>query len=139
LKQVLAEKINSLIELKDVDLEINPLKVYETMVATIEEETGSLPDYLPRAVTAEVAQENEQVQAIIAPRLKMLTEIATSFLTTIIEGLEEAPYGIRWICKQIRSLSRRKYPEAQDQTICTLIFPSLHQSRNCHATVLHAH
>ncbi|CRG85263.1 GTPase-activating protein [Talaromyces islandicus] len=121
LKHVLAEQINSLIELQDVDLEINPLKVYENMVQQIQEDTGSLPDYLPRAVTGEVAAENEQVQAIIAPRLKMLTDIANTFITTIIDGLEDAPYGIRWICKQIRSLSRRKYPDAQDQTICTLI------------------
>lgn len=121
LKQVLADQINSLIELNDVDLEINPLKVYETMVQQIEASTGSLPPYLQRSVTAEVAAENEQVQQIIAPRLKMLTDIANTFLETIIEGLEETPYGIRWICKQIRSLSRRKYPDAQDQTICTLI------------------
>lgn len=121
LKHVLADQINSLIELQDVDLEINPLKVYESMVQQIEEDTGRLPDYLARSVTAEVAAENEQVQAIITPRLKMLTDIANGFLNTIIEGLEDAPYGIRWICKQIRSLSRRKYPDAQDQTICTLI------------------
>lgn len=121
LKQVLADQVNSLIELRDVDLEINPLKVYESMVKQIEEDTGSLPQYLQRSVTAEVAAENEQVQAIIAPRLKMLTDIANTFLNTIIDGLEETPYGIRWICKQIRSLSRRKYPDAQDQTICTLI------------------
>ncbi|KAK2802223.1 hypothetical protein FQN50_007403 [Emmonsiellopsis sp. PD_5] len=121
LKQVLAQQINSLIELNDVDLEINPLKVYESMVQQIEASTGSLPSYLQKSVTAEVAAENEQVQKIIAPRLKMLTDIANTFLETIIEGLEETPYGIRWICKQIRSLSRRKYPDAQDQTICTLI------------------
>ena len=121
LKEVLRDKINSLIELKEVDLEINPLKVYETMLDKIQEESGSLPDYLPRGVTAEQAAENAQVQQIIAPRLKMLTDIATNFLETIIEGLDQTPYGIRWICKQIRSLSRRKYPDAQDQTICTLI------------------
>src|SRR3989440_9107902 len=121
LKEVLSEKINSLIELNDVDLEINPLKVYETMVKEIEAEKGALPPHLPKSVTAEVAAENEQVQSIIAPRLKMLIDIANGFLTTIIDGLEETPYGIRWICKQIRSLSRRKYPDAQDQTICTLI------------------
>lgn len=51
----------------------------------------------------------------------MLTEIAEGFLSTIIEALEDVPYGIRWICKQIRNLSRRKYPDAQDQSICTLI------------------
>jgi Ras GTPase-activating-like protein IQGAP2/3 len=121
LKEVLSEKINSLISLEDVDLEINPLKVYDNMVKQIEADTGSLPDDLQRSVTAEGAADNEQVQAIIAPRLKMLTEIAEGFLSTIIDGLHETPYGIRWICKQIRSLSRRKYPDAQDQTICTLI------------------
>ncbi|KAI9754077.1 MAG: MutS-like protein [Chaenotheca gracillima] len=121
LKEVLAERINSLIDLRDLDLEINPLKVYQTMVAKIEEDTGTLPASLPKAVTAEQAAENDKVQAIIEPRLTLLTEIATKFLTTIIEGLEQTPYGIRWICKQIRSLSKRKYPDAQDQVICTLI------------------
>ncbi|KAK5446404.1 RasGAP protein [Exophiala xenobiotica] len=122
LKEVLADKINSLTELSDVDLEINPLKVYEAMVKQIEEDNnGVLPEDLPRSVTAEFAAENAQVQAIIVPRLKMLTEIAEGFLSAIIDCLEETPYGIRWICKQIRNLSRRKYPDAQDQAICTLI------------------
>jgi Ras GTPase-activating-like protein IQGAP2/3 len=121
LKVVLADRINALIEMKDVDLEINPLKVYEKMVSEIEERDGALPPNLPRAVTAEQAAENETVQKIIAPRLTKLMELANQFLTTIIEGLDETPYGIRWICKQIRSLSKRKYPDAQDQTICTLI------------------
>ncbi|KAK1451399.1 GTPase-activator protein for Ras-like GTPase [Colletotrichum melonis] len=113
--------MTTLIELKDLDLEINPLKVYERMIEQIEEDTGSLPASLPKGVTAEQAAENPQVQAIIEPRLTMLTEIANGFLTTIIDGLDEAPYGIRWICKQIRSLTKRKYPDANDQVICTLI------------------
>lgn len=121
LRTVLAERINSLIELQDLDLEINPLKVYERMCKQIEEETGSLPPDLPRGITGEQAAENPQVQAIIEPRLTMLTEFANGFLGTIIDGLSEAPYGIRWICKQIRSLTKRKYPEANDQVICTLI------------------
>lgn len=81
----------------------------------------------------------------------MLMEIANSFLLTIMNSLESVPYGIRWICKQIRSLTRvslsfsrvracmyisraltdgltcdarkpqRKYPEANDYAICSLI------------------
>lgn len=76
------------------------------MVTQIEEETGTLPPNLPRGVTPEVAAANLDVQAIIAPRLTMLMEIANSFLLTIIESMETVPYGIRWICKQIRSLTR---------------------------------
>ncbi|KAF8968112.1 Rho GTPase activation protein [Flammula alnicola] len=121
LKSVLAERINSLIEHKDLNLEINPVKVYEQMINQIEEETGSLPPNLPRGVAPEIAAENPDVQAIIAPRLTMLMEIANSFLLTIIESMESVPYGIRWICKQIRSLTRRKYPEATDYAICSLI------------------
>jgi len=121
LKVVLAERINALVELKDLDLEINPLKVYEKMVTDIEMRDGQLPPDLPKSVTAEEAAENISVQQIIEPRIKMLMDIGNSFLDTIIQGLEETPYGIRWICKQIRSLSKRKYPDAQDHTICTLI------------------
>ena len=121
LKTVLADRINGLIELKDLDLEINPLKVYEGMLAQIEEDGLPLPSNLPRGVTNEEAAANPQVQAIIEPRLTMLMDLADGFLTTIIDGLEETPYGIRWICKQIRSLTKRKYPDANDQVICTLI------------------
>jgi Ras GTPase-activating-like protein IQGAP2/3 len=121
LKTVLADRIDSLIQLRDLDLEINPLKVYERMIEQIEEDTGKPPPNLPKGITGEQAAENPQVQAIIEPRLTMLTEIANGFLNTIIDGLEEAPYGIRWICKQIRSLTKRKYPDANDQVICTLI------------------
>jgi len=106
LKSVLAERINSLIEHKDLNLEINPLKVYEQMTNQIEEDTGSLPENLPKGVTPEEAAANSDVQAIIAPRLTMLMEIANSFLVTIIDSMEAVPYGIRWICKQIRSLTK---------------------------------
>ena len=121
LKEVLSVKINSLIELDDMDLEINPLKVYESMVKQIEDSAGTLPEDLPRSVTAEFAAEHPQVQAIIGPRLKTLSDLAEGFLDEIIVAVEEAPYGIRWICKQIRNLSRRKYPDARDEAICTLI------------------
>lgn len=76
------------------------------MVQQIEEDTGTLPASLPRGVAPEVAANNADVQAIIVPRLTMLMEIANTFLATIIESMESVPYGIRWICKQIRSLTR---------------------------------
>ncbi|KAF9430761.1 glyceraldehyde-3-phosphate dehydrogenase 1, partial [Podila epigama] len=121
LKTVLSERINSLIEHKGLNLEINPLKVYEQMINEIEENTGSLPPHLPRGVPPEVAAANPDVQAIIDPRLSRVMDIANLFLDTILESIEQVPYGIRWICKQIRSLTKRKYPDATDFSICSLI------------------
>lgn len=120
LKSVLSEKINQLIEKSHVNLQINPLKVYDEIVVAMELE-GTLPANFPRAVTPEIAAANSQVQTIIEPRITALMEIANQFLSTIIESLDQVPYGIRWVCKQIRSLTRRKYPEATDTAISSLI------------------
>jgi Ras GTPase-activating-like protein IQGAP2/3 len=76
------------------------------MITQIEEDQGTLPPNLPRGISPEAAAENKDVQTIIAPRLNMLMEIANTFLLTIIESMDSVPYGIRWICKQIRSLTR---------------------------------
>ncbi|KAL0145731.1 IQ domain-containing protein [Mucor lusitanicus] len=121
LKSVLSDKINNLLEHKDLNLQINPLKVYDELVQKMEQEQGGLPDGFPRSVTAEIASANPTVQEMIRPRLKTLMDIANSFLTTIINSLDQVPYGIRWICKQIRSLTKRKYPDATDHAISSLI------------------
>ncbi|CAJ0753885.1 23424_t:CDS:10 [Entrophospora sp. SA101] len=104
LKSMLSERINNLIEHKDLNLEINPLKVYEQVVKKYEEENGFLPPDLPRSVTTEVAAANPEVMKIIQPRMKMLIEIANKFLITIIESIEQ-----------------RKYPNATEIAICSLI------------------
>ena len=124
------------------------------MLDQIQDETGSLPDELPRRVPPEVAAANPDVQAIIAPRLTMLVEIANSFLLTILDSIETVPYGIRWICKQIRSLTRVRLASAGLTDAAAqiprghrlrhllpnrrLLLPPLRQPGDRHATRLHA-
>ncbi|OAD02430.1 hypothetical protein MUCCIDRAFT_144275 [Mucor lusitanicus CBS 277.49] len=120
LKSVLSKSINQLIDQKDLNLQINPLKVYDELIATKSRE-GTLPPGFVKSVTPEIAAENSDVQAIIQPRLEKLIETANGFLSTIIDSLETIPYGIRWICKQIRSLTKRKYPQATESAISSLI------------------
>lgn len=120
LKSVLSKRINELIDQKDLNLQINPLKVYDELIAE-KSQQGALPPNFVKSVTPEIAAENSDVQAIIKPRLEKLIETANGFLSTIIESLESIPYGIRWICKQIRSLTKRKYPHATESAISSLI------------------
>ncbi|KAJ3311412.1 glyceraldehyde-3-phosphate dehydrogenase 1 [Boothiomyces sp. JEL0838] len=120
LKSILSERVNKLIGLHDLDLEINPVKVYDQMVQDIENATNQ-PTNLPKSVSAEEAARNPDVQAIIAPRVKTLMEIGASFLSIIMSSIDQVPYGIRWICKQIRSLAKRKYPDSTEAQKCSLI------------------
>lgn len=121
LKLVLAERINSLIAHEDLNLEINPLKVYEHMVDDIRSQTGVEPAGLPRSIAPEDVSTNKDVINVMKPRYKILMDVANAFLDTIIENLNNIPYGIRWICKQIKHLTKRKFPDASDQIICSLI------------------
>ncbi|RCH78560.1 glyceraldehyde-3-phosphate dehydrogenase 1, partial [Rhizopus stolonifer] len=102
LKSVLSERITSLVQDAEINLEINPVKVYDQLMD------------LPKGVTPEDAAANQEVQEIIQPRLEKLMELAENFLDLILSSVASVPYGIRWICKQIRSLTKRKSPDASE-------------------------
>ncbi|KAG1443251.1 hypothetical protein G6F56_010743 [Rhizopus delemar] len=109
LKSVLSERITSLVQDAEINLEINPVKVYDQLMD------------LPKGVTPEDAAANQEVQEIIQPRLEKLMELAENFLDLILSSVASVPYGIRWICKQIRSLTKRKSPDASEYSVCSMI------------------
>lgn len=112
LRSCLSEPLNKIIERRDLNLEILPLKVYAELGLGKDDDSSITPDE---------AYNHPQVQAVTRPRLKQLEILATDLLRTIIASLPAIPYGIRWICKQIRLLTRRKYPTASDTAVCSLI------------------
>jgi Ras GTPase-activating-like protein IQGAP2/3 len=120
LKTALTTVLTKITSDSDVCLEINPLKVYETYVNDYESKNGKQCP-LPKKVTAEEAALQPIIKDIIKPRLKQLHELATSFINSIIASIDTVPYGIRWICKQIRDLSKEKFPTATREQVCSLI------------------
>eukprot|EP01101_Sappina_pedata_P000648 TRINITY_DN10846_c0_g1_i1.p1 TRINITY_DN10846_c0_g1~~TRINITY_DN10846_c0_g1_i1.p1 ORF type:complete len:756 (+),score=287.52 TRINITY_DN10846_c0_g1_i1:30-2297(+) len=121
LKLTLTPVLQQITSHPDLILEVNPLKVYETMINEIESKTGQQVTDLPRKTTPEEAALNPRVQEIIAPRFKKLGELAETFLDAIILSMEQVPYGIRWICKQIKELTKAKFPEVSFEQCCSLI------------------
>jgi len=120
LKNALSKILFGLAEDNQLDLEVNPIKVYEQVINEEESETGK-PSELPRKVTEDVAAANEAVQKKIPNRLAKLQQIAEQFLETIISSKDIVPYGIRWICKQIRLLTKAKFPQATKYEVSSLI------------------
>ena len=120
LKQVLTGVLTQLTSAQDLVLEINPLKVYETMLNQRESQTGQASN-LNRKPSAEEAAANSDVQAIITPRIKKLGEIADQFISAFISSLDLVPYGIRWICRQISLLTREMFPSATREQSLSLV------------------
>lgn len=120
LKNTLTSVLKEITSQPDLILEINPSKVYETYINWYETQTGSRCQ-LPRKVSAEVAADNVEVKKIIGPRINQLQEIADKFLNRLISSADQVPYGIRWICKQIRELVKEKFPQATREQSCSLI------------------
>lgn len=119
LKSVLSGRIYHLANYENEDLEIQPVKIYKKIYDAAEA-LGVAGNMNPNP-TNEEALQHPKVQSIYEKRAKHLMRIATHFLTIIIDSARMVPYGIRWICKQIRSLTKRHYPKSTEASICSLI------------------
>ncbi|KAI8608278.1 Rho GTPase activation protein [Chytriomyces sp. MP71] len=57
----------------------------------------------------------------LAEKVQTLCTLVETILEEIYSDLEEIPFGIRWICKQIWSLAETKYPHESPQTRSSLL------------------
>lgn len=119
LRTVLGAVLQPLLDAKELELEVNPVKVYEWLWADEERRTGSCAK--PKAVDSDTAAADADVRAVTAPRLKELERIAQHVVDGIIAAVDDVPYGIRWICQQIRVLVRDKFPDVTREQVCSLI------------------
>jgi hypothetical protein len=92
LRNTLAEPLQKICAQRALNLEINPLKVYQEHVADVETRTGQRCD-LPACETAEQAARLPAVADICARRLVQLLDCCRTLLTRIVDGVESIPYG----------------------------------------------
>ena len=112
LRKILVKHIVRIMACPEQNLDIEPRRVYDELAAA-----GSVPSGL----SLEDAEALPAVRACISERAAMLVSIATDLLADITTHINLVPYGLRWICKQIRFLARRQYPEASNTAVCSLV------------------
>jgi hypothetical protein len=93
LRNTLAEPLQKICAQRSLNLEINPLKVYQEYVADVETRTGQRCD-LPACESAEQAALLPVVAEICARRLVQLLDCCRTLLTRIIDGVESIPYVV---------------------------------------------
>lgn len=121
LKATLTNILQSIVSDSEMALEINPIKVYDQMVMDYETKQGKVWEGPRKVSSQEEAEGDSRVQAMIAPRVQKLGEISDSIITALIASVDSVPYGIRWICKQIKILARHHFPDCTREQICTMI------------------
>ena len=90
------------------------------MVNDYEATTGKIST-LNKKPSQEEAGENADVQKLIATRINHLGKITDDFISALINSMPDIPYGIRWICKQIRTFMTMYFPDAGEAQICSMI------------------
>lgn len=122
LRSSLSAKLNQINNQRDLSLEINPLRVYDEIHdPASDDEDDDNPFGTNSQISAEQASRHPKVLELVRIRHTKLISLANEVVDTIINSLDSVPYGIRWICKQIRLLTKRKYPDATETAVCSLI------------------
>jgi len=108
LQKVLYDKIlDPIISEKGLNLELNPVKILKALD----------PSQLAAQVSNEKALENEQVRQALESRKKRLIDVCKNFLFSLIENINEIPYGLRWICKELSSELKRRFPTSTEDDL----------------------
>jgi len=120
LKKVFEEPLQDMVSNPGLNLEVNPYKVYQEVIQSFEKKTQKAWPH-ERNVTTEKAWNNSYVQDIIKPRIAHLRYIAGHFLQRITDNVDEIPYGIRWLCKQLAEMGQKYFPKATRYQIGSMV------------------
>ena len=123
LQKVLYDKIlDPIIEEKDLNLDLNPITLLREMVSQSEVETGIKSTIDFKEMTYEKAMEaNETVRNVINMRKQKMIQICEQILTSIYDNIAELPYGLRFVCRQLRALLLKKHPNNDEKKINQVI------------------
>lgn len=120
LSQVLGPLIKPILEDSELNLEINPLKIYKEYVNSEEQKTGNriAP---PQDLNEQTAAELPQVKAVLQERVAKLESLSNMILNGLINSIDQLPYGLRWVCKQMKQILSEKFPDATFESVCPVL------------------
>ena len=74
----------------------------------------------PENITEQEALANPDVQKILEARIKKLDGFCQTVVDDILDSLDNIPYGLRWVCKQLRELCEKRLPDATPEELFKL-------------------
>jgi len=120
LKEILEPPLKEITSRKDLNLEVEPIKIYNQLITDYETKTGKKCEW-PRDPTSEAAAANEEVKAVTAQRMRELEHYCEMILKRIYEAVDKIPYGMRWVSKQLNVLCKERFLDADKNQITSLL------------------
>ncbi|KAF0984705.1 hypothetical protein FDP41_000604 [Naegleria fowleri] len=118
LQKVLYDKIlEPIIEEKDLNLNLNAVTILKERISQQEVETGVKSDINIKDMTYEKAMQDEYVSKLVQQRTKKMIDICQSVLDTLNDNIAELPYGLRYVCRQLKTMLTKKNPEAPEEDV----------------------
>jgi serine/threonine protein kinase len=120
LRVVLGKSIAGVLERNDLNLEIDPKKVWKNWINTQETKTGEIDQQLDPNASEEQILAHPAVREIILSRVAQLVEVSETFAERIISSRDRFPYGLSQILHQLRVALDTKFKN-QDKSIYSLL------------------
>lgn len=113
LKASIEPVVRKIMQKNHIEVEINPVAIYQKMITDQEIKTGKTSD-LPKNVSEEEALKQKYVQETLNKNLEELTSFCKMFFEAIASTVDSLPYGLRWICKALKDLCFDRFPQSEE-------------------------
>ncbi|KAJ1901064.1 iqgap- protein [Kickxella alabastrina] len=120
LRDLLQPLIKKVIEDGGLDLESDPLVIYRTIIREEESRTG---EKSRRAydISREDALNDMETRTTFIRHLRQLRVLADEFIAAIQGSLDQMPYGMRYIARELRRALSAKFPDEPEAQVMKIV------------------
>ncbi|KAK9451867.1 uncharacterized protein V1518DRAFT_409778 [Limtongia smithiae] len=124
-KELVGGLVESITKEDDLDIESDPLTIYHTSINNEELQTGrrSQRDH---NVLVEFAAKDPETRSTFIKNLQRLREYSVLFMKSFKANIENFPYGIRYIGREIFRMLQRMYPQESEERLLSIILNTIY-------------
>ncbi|KAI9306909.1 Rho GTPase activation protein [Cunninghamella echinulata] len=119
-KKLIQPLVTSIIENDNLDLETNPINIYKKLINEEEINTG-IPTNRPLNVSELEAISYQDVQEKLVMHIGDLKRATEQFLLSITTSVNDVPYGIRIIAREVKHSLENAFPSEPHSRIVKII------------------
>ncbi|XP_018025253.1 uncharacterized protein LOC108680847 [Hyalella azteca] len=120
LREILGPLVTKIIEDKNLNLNTNPVEIYQTWLNEIEMETGESSGR-PYNVSPDEALEQPMVVKRLQVTLEAITRLTNEFCSAITSSIHKLPYTLLYLAGVMRRALARRFPHIQDKEVLKVV------------------